>query len=142
MELINSAPTLGRRCRLWCRWGGGGGGLVCRPRHRSAIVTVTPGPHRTRPGACWPAPLQAVLTGLNGPGRVQTVANKAGAALTGAVKTGLNTPGHCLQPTAADSPDIDQWRDTVVRAGVNRPSPRRPYLTVSQVTGGACVKQV
>ena len=33
---------------------------------------------------------EAILTGPNGPGRVRTVANRAGAALTGAVRTGLH----------------------------------------------------
>ena len=32
--------------------------------------------------------LEAVLTGRNGPGRARTVANRAGTALTGAVRTG------------------------------------------------------
>ena len=34
------------------------------------------------------AALGAVLTGRNGPGRARTVANRAGTALTGAVRTG------------------------------------------------------
>ena len=33
-------------------------------------------------------PLEAVLTGRKGPGRARTVASRAGAALTGAVRTG------------------------------------------------------
>ena len=67
------------------------------------------GPHRTRqrcfgpvcdrPSASRPvpsrqnrlqAPLEAVLTGRNGLGRVRTIANRAETALTGAVRTGLN----------------------------------------------------
>ena len=70
---------------------------------QGAVNTVTPGPHRSsgpvcdRPSASRPVPprqnrpqpaLRAVLTGQNGPGRARTVANRAGTALTGAVRTG------------------------------------------------------
>ena len=43
------------------------------------------------------APLEAVLTERNGQGRAQTVANRAGTALTGAVRTGLITLARQLQ---------------------------------------------
>ena len=39
--------------------------------------------------------LEAVLTARNGPGRARTVANRAGTALTGAVRTGLHWPMVC-----------------------------------------------
>ena len=45
-------------------------------------------------GAMDQPPLEAVLTGRNGPGCVRTVANRASAALTGAVRTGLHTERH------------------------------------------------
>ena len=54
-------------------------------------------------------PLEAVLTGRNGSGRARTVANRAKAALTGAVRTGLSSctvsplPG-CSSPGAAERP--------------------------------------
>ena len=57
------------------------------------------GPVCNRPRTSWTVPfsqnrlqrrLEAVLTGLNGPGRAGTVANSAGTALTGAVRTGLS----------------------------------------------------
>ena len=50
-------------------------------------------PARSAPSKPPPAPLEAVLSGTaNGPGRAQTVANRAGTALTGAVRTGLQSP--------------------------------------------------
>ena len=70
---------------------------------------VKPGPHRTRrcsgpvcdrPSASRrvparqnrrQAPLEAVLTGRNGPGHARTVANRAGTAPTDAVRTGLQS---------------------------------------------------
>ena len=39
------------------------------------------------PGGAWRR-MEAVLTGQNGPGRLWTVTNRAGTALTGAVRTG------------------------------------------------------
>ena len=86
--------------------------------HDAARLRVTPGTHRTcqrcsgrlRPSEGAPArsvqskpppaALGAVLTGRNGPGRARTVANRAGTALTGAVRTGPNmTPRDVRDPT-------------------------------------------
>ena len=54
-----------------------------------ATVRARPGPFRlVKPP---PAALDAVLTGQNRPGRARAVANRAGTALTGAVRTGLKT---------------------------------------------------
>ena len=77
-----------------------------------AGLSTQPGPHRTRQrcsgsvcdrrSASRPVPsrqnrlqarLEAVLTGRNGSGRARTVANRAGTALTGAVRTGCKQPG-------------------------------------------------
>ena len=44
-------------------------------------------PARSVPSKPPPAALEAVLTGRNGPGRARTVANRAGTALTGAVRS-------------------------------------------------------
>ena len=80
----------------------------------TAPVSAVPAPFataRARPGSfrpvkpppAPPAPLEAVLTGRNGPGRARTVANRAGTALTGAVRTGHHTDAatsHQKQPAA------------------------------------------
>ena len=91
-------------------------GVHCRPRGRhdfrelrlTSYGSVKPGHHRTRQRCSGPvcdrpsksrsvpsrqnrlqAPLTAVLTGRKGPGRARTAANRAGRALTDAVRTGL-----------------------------------------------------
>ena len=67
--------------------------------HRSRLLES--GSHRTRQRCSGPVcdrpsggrrRLEVVTTGRNGPGRARTVANRAGAALTGAVRTGLYRP--------------------------------------------------
>ena len=54
-----------------------------RPSERVPARSV---PSKPPPGAA--APLEAVLTGRNGPGRARMVANRAGTALTCTVRTG------------------------------------------------------
>ena len=80
---------------------------------------VKPGPHHTRQRCLGPvcerpcasrsvpsrqnrlqAPLEAVLTGRNGPGRTRTLANRAETALTGVVRTGLDRGRTCRQGAA------------------------------------------
>ena len=80
-------------------------------------ATLKSGPHRIRqrcsspvcdrPSASRPVPLcqyrlqrrlEAVLTGGNGPGRARTVAYRAETALTGAVRTGLESRAELRTP--------------------------------------------
>ena len=92
-------------CRADC------GHVACR--HGLLLSWLKPGPHCTcqrcsgpvwdRPSASRPvpsrqnrlqAPLEAVLTGRNGPGCARMAPNRAGTALTGAVRTGLDMCRH------------------------------------------------
>ena len=76
-------------------------GQACEARsspHPSAL-------HRPclRPSERPAPPLEAGLTGRNGPGRARAVANRTGSALTGAVRTGryaARQRGHLIQQVA------------------------------------------
>ena len=74
--------------RYGCGDGGGlGAALSLVPTAPVSAVpalfaTVRARPPRFVPSKPPPAPLEAVLTGRNGPGRARTVANGAGTALT------------------------------------------------------------
>ena len=113
-----------------------------RPPMSRELLRLTPGPHRTRqrcsgpvcdrPSASRPVPsrqnrlqrrLEAVLTGRNGPGRARTVTNRAGTALTGAVRTGRDTRRR-HQTTAR------QW--AARHGGRRRQTATRSDATVSQ----------
>ena len=95
----------------------------------TAVRRETPGPHRTRqrcsspvcdrPSATRPVSsrqnrlqrrLEAVLTRRNGPGRAQTVANRAGTALTGAVKTRTERDGRSEFNTVSSSDSLPSTR--------------------------------
>ena len=56
---------------------------------RIGLGPVLTAPVRAAPALVATTPVEAVVTGRNGPGRAWTAADRAGTALTGAVRTGL-----------------------------------------------------
>ena len=72
------------------------------------------------------------MTGWNGPGRARTVTNRAGTALTGAVRTGLEPP---VRATSAEKERAKQVAKVTVRSGW---CPSR--VEVSDLAGKTAVK--
>ena len=88
---VERRPSLILISRTVTQWPGPAGRQTARrpaPTDRSPVLTA---PVSAVPTlfATVRAPLEAVLTGSNGPGRARTVANRAGTALMGVVRTGL-----------------------------------------------------
>ena len=71
-------------------------------------------------------PLEAVLTGRNGPGRARTVANRAGTALTGAVRTGRNSCAAVNKARPRPDPATDKKAH-----GAGRRRPNKAMLSLS-----------